>query len=360
MDDLKALAARRWFGYGRWDAPYWFIGMEPGGTDDHASYEVWMQLGGTELIDCRAHHLGTNFAKWHGGHRPPTQPTWRRLIQLLLGYEGKRAGSDAVSIYQRDSWGAQKGDTALLEVSALHAKNLVTSVNRNEYLDERTAILKKRLETNRPKFVVFYGLGYKNIYEKITNARFGANGYAWCGSTLCALLPGPTARNIPTKMKSPEWWVMKGCDMRAAVEEGSRSRPLQSPAIRPPGSDVEQAPQLGGRAMGGRGSRARSRMDDAIDPLPSDVIQLLSQENPKRAGSKSYLRFNCYRDGMTVAQYIDAVRIALGNVEAEKCLRDLQWDSDPKRNFIRIKRNGRPIAIRRTASMSYDRRRYCP
>jgi hypothetical protein len=46
MDDTKALAARSWFGYGRGEAPYWFIGMEPGGSDDHASYEAWKQLGG--------------------------------------------------------------------------------------------------------------------------------------------------------------------------------------------------------------------------------------------------------------------------------------------------------------------------
>jgi hypothetical protein len=160
MDDPKALAARSWFGYGRWDAPYWFVGMEPGGTDDHASHEVWMQLGGTELIDCRAHCLGTNFSKWHGGDRPPTQPTWRRLIQLLLGYEGRPGDLDAVSVYQRDKWGALKGDTASVEVSALHAASLDILVDRDAYRDQRITILKERLEANRPKFVVFYGLGY--------------------------------------------------------------------------------------------------------------------------------------------------------------------------------------------------------
>jgi hypothetical protein len=187
MDDPKALAARSWFGYGRWDAPYWFVGMEPGGTDDHASHEVWMQLGGTELIDCRAHCLGTNFSKWHGGDRPPTQPTWRRLIQLLLGYEGKPSDLDAVSVYQRDKWGALKGDTASVEVSALHAASLDILVDRDAYRDQRITILKERLEAYRPKFVVFYGLGYSGIYEKIANARFDINGYAWRGSTLCAL-----------------------------------------------------------------------------------------------------------------------------------------------------------------------------
>lgn len=351
MDDPKALAARSWFGYGRWDAPYWFIGMEPGGTDDHASYEVWMQLGGTELIDCRAHHLGTNFSKWHGGHRPPTQPTWRRLIQLLLGYEGKPADGDAVSIYQHDKWGALGGDTALLEVSALHAKNLATLVNRNAYRDQRIATLKERLEAYRPKFVVFYGLGYKGIYAKIANARFDARGYAWRGSSLCALVVGPTGPNIPAEMKSPEWWVMKGREMRAAAEEGSRLELAQGPAIRVPDPHARQVPPRRPQAMGG------SRMDHETEAMPSDVIRLLHVENPKRVGSKSRLRFACYHNGMTVAQYIDAVRSKLGSDEAKKCLLDLQWDSDPKRHFIRIERNGTLIALRRTEAMSYGRTR---
>lgn len=101
-------------------------------------------------------------------------------------------------------------------------------------------------------------------------------------------------------------------------------------------------------------------MDDGTDPLRSDVIRLLREENPKRVGSKSYLRFNCYRDRITVSQYIDAIRNALGNVKEKKCLLDLQWDSDPKRDFIRIERNGMPIALRRTDSMSSGRTRRSP
>lgn len=64
--NVKALAAESWFGYGRWDAKYWFVGMEPGGTDEVASYESWRRLGAGELIDCRQHHLDCGFTHWHG------------------------------------------------------------------------------------------------------------------------------------------------------------------------------------------------------------------------------------------------------------------------------------------------------
>lgn len=55
--DAKAAAAKSWFGYGRWDAKFWFICIEPSGDDGNASYEAWHHIGGAELDDCRAHHL---------------------------------------------------------------------------------------------------------------------------------------------------------------------------------------------------------------------------------------------------------------------------------------------------------------
>lgn len=66
MESARGQAASEWFGYGRWEAPYWFIGMEPGATEEASSYESWLRLGGGELIDCKQHHLDTNFTRWHG------------------------------------------------------------------------------------------------------------------------------------------------------------------------------------------------------------------------------------------------------------------------------------------------------
>jgi len=64
----------------------------------------------------------------------------------------------------------------------------------------------------------------------------------------------------------------------------------------------------------------------------SDKIRLVRGSNPKTR--KSAERYDCYRDGMTVAEYRKEVTRRLGRSEAGKCLRDLDWDV--KRNFIRI------------------------
>ena len=89
---------------------------------------------------------------------------------------------------------------------------------------------------------------------------------------------------------------------RAIVEKGSLSAPTHVPTIR------------------------------ATDYNRPDTIRVLVHENPKRGLSR--LRFDCYRDGMTVTEYEASVRQRLGSVEASKCRLDLKWDSD--RRFIRI------------------------
>ena len=99
-----------------------------------------------------------------------------------------------------------------------------------------------------------------------------------------------------------------------------------------------------------------SSIGHPIAPLSSDMIRLLVKKNPKRPGSKSYDRFSLYMDGMTIAQYIDAVRTQMGDGEAAKCMLDLQWDSDPGRAFIRVERAGRPVGLHRSASMSRGKR----
>ena len=216
MLSSKEQAAQRWFGYGRWEAPYWFIGMEQGGNDDHSSYEAWLRLGGTELIDCRAHHLHPEFpglARWHTGDRPATQSTWRRLIQLLLAYNGRRTDLEAVRRYQRDEWGSLEGETAVVEVSALHSPNLSGMVDRTAHREQRISALHSRIVEYQPDFAVMYGLGYRDLYARIAGSMFDGSGFARSGKTLCVLVEHPTAR--PSKPAA--WWVEKGHAMRTQL-----------------------------------------------------------------------------------------------------------------------------------------------
>src|SRR5579875_2052620 len=70
-------------GYGSWSARYWFVGMEPGGSDDRETYASWLRLGGTDLIDLRAHNLDWNGRRqlsWPVEGRGRKVPGWVRKL----------------------------------------------------------------------------------------------------------------------------------------------------------------------------------------------------------------------------------------------------------------------------------------
>jgi hypothetical protein len=53
--------AEHFFGHGRWDEPFWFIGreaaMENDGIDSIPSrFASWQRLGGGAVVDCAEHH----------------------------------------------------------------------------------------------------------------------------------------------------------------------------------------------------------------------------------------------------------------------------------------------------------------
>lgn len=63
-------------------------------------------------------------------------------------------------------------------------------------------------------------------------------------------------------------------------------------------------------------------------------ITVLAETNPKARGSKSEARFAVYKDGMTVGEYVLAVR-ALGRGR-RVAIRDITWDVD--HGYIRLER----------------------
>jgi hypothetical protein len=221
--DSKLLASQRWFGYGRWEAPYWFVGMEPGGTPDRTSYDSWFRLGATELIDCKAHHLdwnalaGREISRWHRPTKPPTQRTWLPLIQLLLAYLGQPAGLENARYYQRDMWGMSHGETALIELSVLRATNLDVEVDRERHRDYRINLIRTRMLEQQPRFVVFYGVSYREFYERIAGGLFDSAGFRWSGRTLCVLVAHPRARRRPLATQS---WIDLGKRTSSIVNAG--------------------------------------------------------------------------------------------------------------------------------------------
>ena len=174
------------YGYGSWDAPYWFIGPEQGMASDkdiQLRVEAWLGLGENELDDCREFHEHIGEMKWHG-KRPKLQKTWKQLMLLLMAFLGapkdiigKPKDKTSLCEYQRDHWGRLNDETCVIELSGLPAHCYRTSKKQTHELfeqgqfevirEKRIASIGKRILLHKPTLVVMYGRKEMAHWEEI-------------------------------------------------------------------------------------------------------------------------------------------------------------------------------------------------
>jgi hypothetical protein len=215
MDDGIRKMALRCYGYGQWRAPYWFIGPEQGQApeeDDDLRPRVraWLKLGGGELTDCREFHALIGEKRWHRD-RPKLQSTWRPLLLLLMTYLGKSTDRDALRNYQRDNWGRLDGETCVIELSGLAARNFTVPRDRESFRQERVAIIRERILQNSPELVVMYGMSEIEHWTKIAGKSFPKENIGRLASTTLVCTPHPTSYGMKN-----EYWTNLGVALRAS------------------------------------------------------------------------------------------------------------------------------------------------
>ncbi|HMF53960.1 MAG TPA: hypothetical protein VK593_06395 [Edaphobacter sp.] len=213
MDEIELERARHFFGYGRWDAPFWFIGPEVGKgrdepEDNTRRVDVWLQSRRGELCDCRQFHSLLGEEDWHQ-QRPRLQPTWRPLMLLLATFLSESSGKEDLRAYQRDRWGSQQGETCLIELSGLAARSMRVNVERQRFREERIDTIRKRIFENRPVFVVMYG-NEKKYWEQIAGGELTLDQPVKYGSVLFAFAPHPAKRR-----RKNEDWIGLGRKLRS-------------------------------------------------------------------------------------------------------------------------------------------------
>lgn len=188
MDAGISKMALECYGYGRWDAPYWFIGPEQGMSQDEEvekRVEAWFDLGGNDLSDCLVFHEKINEVRWHGldGKQPRLQKTWKQLMLFLKAFLGtpmhleKLEDKKSLCSYQRDHWGRLTGETCLIELCGLPAHTYKSGERQRQRLFEgkqydairqkRIAVIREKMLAHRPKLVVMYGRKEKESWENI-------------------------------------------------------------------------------------------------------------------------------------------------------------------------------------------------
>lgn len=173
------------FGYGNYAAPIWFIGMEEGGGNSEAEIEkridVWNSRGRCELEDLAEYHWALNITRYFD--TPPVlQSTWAKLIRTYLTSMEQPVSKSTVSAYQRSQWGRFQGSTCLLDLMPLPSPNTSNWVygdlskipylqSREKYVaaaaDTRISSIQQRINEYGPRGIVFYGMHYKNYWQRI-------------------------------------------------------------------------------------------------------------------------------------------------------------------------------------------------
>lgn len=175
LDDLLLVDyMSRFFGYGNYQGTYWFIGMEEGGGDTFTEVSnrlsVWNKRGRHKVEDIADYHIDLGIPHWFNGNAR-LQPTWAKLIRVLLSTEGQPPAKEEVRDYQRRWWARRTGKVCLLELLPLPSPStrqwpygeiseLPELADRTRYREHwserRLQALRRRIATHQPRVVMSY------------------------------------------------------------------------------------------------------------------------------------------------------------------------------------------------------------
>lgn len=169
-------------GYGNPYGDYWFIGPEEGGSAASLQerMNVWNELGSDDHFhDLKKFHLAYKNGTEHffeGNIK--LQNTWKGLIEILFGIQGKEASLQSKKDYQSSQMGTTDGDTLLAELFPFASKSLndsewneLFSESKRDYWEkyanQRIQLITEQIEIYKPRLVVFYSVSFRKHWLKI-------------------------------------------------------------------------------------------------------------------------------------------------------------------------------------------------
>jgi len=187
---------QRFWGYGSWKRPVWFLGMEEGVLNGQAGPEqmehrlqIWLARGCLDLEEAP----GFCNALGHAGYfanPPKPQPTWDKLARIYLSLRGQPAMRQDEHIYpfRLSRFGRGVDDFTAIEMFPLPAASAdewpygdwadeqFFLLNRDAYSHSvyahRAASLWRKIQLFRPKVLLCYGGGHEELYEGVIRTRF--------------------------------------------------------------------------------------------------------------------------------------------------------------------------------------------
>ena len=98
-DELLEALINGFYGYGNYQAPYWFVGMEESGGNSIEEIaqriETWDKRGRKELEDVAEYSREIGINRYFDDHAK-LQSTWNKLIRVVLTAEGLTLDTETV------------------------------------------------------------------------------------------------------------------------------------------------------------------------------------------------------------------------------------------------------------------------
>ena len=209
------------FGYGDLNAQIWFIGMEEGGGNTFDEIvkrlSIWTHSGSPKTVALYDFHRKLGLSHYfESSTSPKLQPTWNKLIRYQLSYEGASVTTESVRAFQVNRLGRFQSKTCLLELLPLPSPSINTWVykdfsnlpeikSRTEYRNRITPIriraIRKLIDAQKPKRVIFYGKTYQSFWTNFVNEttkwRIKEEAvFTKENDVEYMILPHPTARSV--------------------------------------------------------------------------------------------------------------------------------------------------------------------
>lgn len=170
--DLLQAFMKGFYGYGSYEAPYWFVGIEESGGNSVGDIvrrlRAWDGRQRPEIDDLQGFHSSAEIEI----SLTKPQRTWRPLIQFVLRCKDESVSKESVCEYQASRLGREGGETCLLELlplprpgarawpySSWSTLPAVTTYRAYEKAVRaaRTETILSRIRQYCPSVVVFYG-----------------------------------------------------------------------------------------------------------------------------------------------------------------------------------------------------------
>jgi hypothetical protein len=197
MDRLLRNYMNRFFGYGSWNAPYWFIGIEEADCGEPITdrLERWRRRDCSDLEDFAQFHENTQHCRFIG-KKPAYQRTWGSLVKIFLSFKGVDWDKATVLDFQGNTFARRNKEVAAIDLFPLPSRSVNHWSYRTQFANvpflksrelyehtlfpRRQRVLNRRIQQYKPKLVVFYSKTYSDLAEGVAGVNLAQSSCADC------------------------------------------------------------------------------------------------------------------------------------------------------------------------------------